>query len=225
MSEQIGYQGFCSGILNARIPSDVYIDMDDFRDIPNSWAFTQATAGEYSLDADEENGVLLLDSGSTTEAQGLQGQKILAAFKPEVGRTIWFETRVKVTGISNLNAELFIGLAAIDDTVIAASAVSTSNHIGFSSVTDNGILLSNSAKAGSGSTGLGFTVASDTWVKLAIKVTDLTTASFFVNGVFVNAIPTAYIPIVVLTPTFVCQSGGTDQPILHIDYWIGQQTR
>jgi hypothetical protein len=225
MSEQIGFVGHLSGIVNARIPADLYIDMDDMNAQPISYTMTQATTGTWELDADAENGVLSLDSNSTTEAQGIQAQKTLASFKPQSGRTIWYEARVKVTGISNLNAELFIGLAEIDTTVIAASALSTSNHIGFSSVTDNGVLLSNSAKAGTGTTSTGVTIASGIWYILGFKVTSLSTVSFFVNGVQVAAMPTANIPIVVLAPTFVCQSGGTDQPVLHVDYVICQQTR
>lgn len=223
--EQIGFVGHLAGIVNARIPADVYIDMDDMNAQPISYTMTQATTGTWEMDADAENGVLSLDSNSTTAAQGIQAQKTLASFKPKAGRAIWYKSKVKVTGIANLNAELFIGLAEIDPTVIAASAVTTNNHIGFSSVTDNGILLANSAKAGTGATTTGTTIVSDTWITLGFKVSGLDSVSFYVNGAQVSALPTANIPIVVLAPTFVCQSGGTDQPVLHVDYVIVEQTR
>ncbi|MFA5381898.1 MAG: hypothetical protein WC356_01945 [Candidatus Micrarchaeia archaeon] len=225
MFEHIGYLGMIDGIINARIPTDMYIDYDDFNSQPPSLTLTQAVTGSWSLDDDAENGVLLLDSGSTTEAQGINAQKSLATFLPKAERNLWFETRVKVSGIDNLNAELFIGLAEIDGTVIAASAVSTANHIGFSSVTDNGVLLANAEKASTGATATGVTIKNDTWVTLGFKVSGLNYITFFVNGVQVSSLPTANIPIVVLSPTFVCQSGGTDQPVLHIDYWVCQQTR
>jgi hypothetical protein len=225
MQEQIGYIGHLSGMINARIPSDVYIDVDDMNAQPISYTMTQATTGTWSLDESAENGVLLLDCNSTTEAQGIQAQKALASFKPKDGRIIWYETKIMVDGISNLNAELFIGLAAIDTTVIAASAVSTANHIAFTSVTDNGILLANSSKASTGSTATALTIKSGTWYTLGFKVTNLDMVSFYVNGSNVASFATANIPIVGLAPTFVCQSGGTDQPVLHIDYVICQQTR
>jgi hypothetical protein len=213
MFEQIGFIGHLSGVVNARVPTDIYIDMDDMNSQPISYTMTQATTGTWELDADAENGVLSLDSGSTTEAQGIQAQKTLASFLPKAGRDIWFESRIKVTGITNLNAELFIGLAEIDGTVISASAVSTSNHIGFSSTTDDGILLSNSEKAGTGATSTGTVIKSDTWTTLGFKVSGLNNVTFYVNGAQISALPSANIPIVVLAPTFVCQSGGTDQPV------------
>jgi hypothetical protein len=225
MNQQIGYVGMMDGIVNARIPFDMYVDYDDFNSQPISFTMTQATVGEWSLDDDAENGVLLLDSDSTTVTQGINAQKSLATFLPKAGRNIWFETRVKVTGIDNLNAELFMGLAEIDGTVIAASTVSTANHIGFSSVTDDGILLANAEKAGTGATDTGVTIKNDTWYTLGFKVTGLDYVTFYVNNVKCGSLPTANIPIVVLAPTFVCQSGGTDQPILNVDYWVCQQTR
>jgi hypothetical protein len=225
MYEQIGFMGHLSGKVNAKIPADMYIDVDDMNSQPISYTITQATTGTWELDADAENGVLSIDSNSTTEAQGLQFQKSLASFLPKADRNLWFEARVKVTGITNLNAELFIGLAEIDSTVIAASAVHTSNHIGFSSVTDDGVLLANAEKAGTGATNTGVTIKADTWYRLGFKVSGLTSVSFFVNDQYVSALPAANIPIVVLAPTFVCQSGGTDQPVLHVDYVICQQTR
>uniref|UniRef100_A0A6M3XGL9 SO2946-like C-terminal domain-containing protein n=1 Tax=viral metagenome TaxID=1070528 RepID=A0A6M3XGL9_9ZZZZ len=225
MFEQIGFVGHLSGKVNAKIPADMYIDVDDMNSQPISYTMTQATTGTWELDADAENGVLSLDCNSTTETQGIQAQKTLASFLPKAGRNIWFEARVKVTGIANLNAELFIGLAEIDTTVIAASAVSTANHLGFSSVTDDCILLANAEKAGTGATTTGVTIKADTWYRFGFKVSGLTSVSFYVNDAYVSALPTANIPIVVLAPTFVCQSGGTDQPVLHVDYVICQQTR
>jgi hypothetical protein len=225
MFQPIGFVGMLDGIVNARIPTDMYIDYDDFNSQPPSLTLTQAVTGSWSLDEDGENGVLLLDSGSTSATQGINAQKSLATFIPKADRTLWFESRVKVSGITNLNAELFIGLAEIDGTVISASAVSTANHIGFSSVTDDGVLLANAEKAGTGATDTGVTIKNDTWVTLGFKVTGLDYVTFYVNGVKSGSLPTANIPIVVLAPTFVCQSGGTDQPVLHIDYWVCQQTR
>jgi hypothetical protein len=86
-------------------------------------------------------------------------------------------------------------------------------------------LLANAEKASIGATTTGVTIKNDTWVTLGFKVSGLNYITFFVNGVQVSSLPTANIPIVVLSPTFVCQSGGTDQPVLHIDYWVCQQTR
>ena len=226
--EDIGLLSKCEGVISPRQYISSFIDGDDFVTSPiddEDYAFTNATAGTMALDPAAENGVLLLDSASTTAAQGAQIQRPAASFKPKAGRKIWFETRVKVADTAT-GPELFIGLAEIDTTIIASSAVSTENHIGFSSVTDDNVLLANSEKATAGTTATGTTAVEATWVTLGIKVDGLDKVSFYVDGDIVSQITTtANIPIVELAPSFVCQSGGTTDPILHIDYWICQQTR
>jgi hypothetical protein len=61
------------------------------------------------------------------------------------------------------------------------------------------------------------TFVDDAWVKLGFKVTGTTKVEFFVNGVLVGTI-TANIPTTELRPSLVCQSGGTTDPIVHIDW-------
>lgn len=226
--EKIGLAGFLAGYQNPSVPRDIFVDMDDFVTTPiddEDYAFTNATAGTMALDAAGENGVLLLDCNSTTATQGAQMQRPAASFKPEAGRNIYFETYVKVAD-SATGPKLFIGLAEIDTTIISASAVSTANHIGFSCVTNNNVLLVNSEKATDGETGSCTTLVDDTWVKLGFVVNGVSSIDFYVNDAVVNSITDSdHIPIVGLSPSFVCQSGGTTDPILHIDYWICQQDR
>ncbi len=228
--KNIGQQVQCSGLLNPVDIGDVYYDGDDFQKCPvtdEDYTLTQATQGTMSLSAGADNGVLLLDCNSATTTQGAQMQRVAASFTPKAGRMIWFEARIKVadTGSLATAGEIFAGLAEIDTSIIDTSAVSTSNHIGFSSVTDNGILLSNSEKAGAGTTSTGTTIAEDTWVVLGFKVTGLDTIDFYVNGVWVAQHTTDNIPIVAMAPSFVMQSSGTTDPIMHIDYWECMQTR
>jgi hypothetical protein len=228
--KNLGMQVQCGGILNPVDINDVYFDYDDFQKCPvtaEDYTLTQATTGAMALSAGADNGVLELDSNSATTTQGANLQRIAASFTPKAGRTIWFETRLKIADTGSLATcgEIFAGLAAMDTTIIGTSAVSTSNHIGFSSVTDNGILLSNSEKADAGTTSTGTTIAEDTYVTLGFKVEGLDTIDFYVNGVLVATHVTANIPIVALAPSFVMQSSGTTDPIMHIDYWACMQTR
>lgn len=180
------------------------------------WVLTQATAGSAAKSTTMQ-GVLSIDSGSTTATQGANVQRAKSMFIPAAGKDIWAEFQVKFTGVGALNVELFVGLAEIDTTIIGSSAVSTSNHIGWQSVTDDGVVLFDCEKATAATTAAATTIVSDTWVRLGFKVTGVTSIQQYINGVATgSAIATANIPIVALYPSFVCQSGGTDQPVMHV---------
>jgi hypothetical protein len=180
------------------------------------YVLTQATAGSAAISTTYP-GTLSIDSGSTTSTHGANVQRAKSAFVPAASKDIWAEFRVSFTGVGALNVETFVGLAEIDTTVIGSSAVSTDNHIGWSSVTDDGILLFNCEKATAGTTAAATTIVSATVVRLGFYVNGVTSIQQYINGVATgSAISTTNIPIVRLAPTFVCQSGGTDQPVLHV---------
>ncbi len=180
------------------------------------YVLTQATAGSAAISSTVP-GCLSIDSGSTTSPQGANVQRVKSAFIPAAGKHIWVEVRVKFTGVGALNVETAIGLFEIDTTVIAASAVSTANGIGWTSVTDDGVLLFDTEKASASATQAATTIVSDTFVNLGFVVNGVTSITQYINGVATGtAVATANIPIVALYPTFVCQSGGTDQPVLHV---------
>ena len=227
--EKFGFTGKMPGVADALMFEDMFIDGDDFVTqlvTAEDYAETNATAGTADIDPAGDNGVLLLDSNSATVTQGIQIQRPAANFVPKAGRTIFFEARVKVADTFD-EAQLFIGLGNIETAIIASSTVATTSHIAFTTVTDDGILLSNIEKAGVGDTGTGTTIAEDTWVTLGFKVNGLTDVTFYVNGaaVYKNTTTTA-IPNVALSPSFVCQSGaGATDPIMHLDYWKCAQTR
>lgn len=179
------------------------------------WVLTQATTGAAAIST-AAPGVLELDSNSTTAAQGATLQHQKAVFIPAAGKHIWAEFNVKVVDTYD-KAELFIGLSELDTTLIAASANSSANHIGWQCVTDDGVLLFSAEKAGTGATKAAVTIAEATYVKLGFYVNGVTEVEQYVNNVLVGTNHvTANIPIVALYPSFVCQSGGTNDPILHI---------
>ena len=180
------------------------------------YVLTQATAGSAAKSTTVP-GTLSIDSGSTTVTQGANVQRLKSGFIPAANKSIWAEFRVKYTGVGALNVETFVGFAASDTAVITASAVAVDNHMGWSSVTDDGVLLFDSDKAATGTTAAATTIVSDTFVKLGLFYDGVAdTLQQYINGVAVGtAIATTYIPKVVVYPTLVCQSGGTDQPVLH----------
>jgi hypothetical protein len=193
--------------------------VDDFvsKDELEHYTATQATAGTFALD-DAKGGVVLADCGSTTATQGINVQRATTVgecFNAQYGK-LYFEALIKAADIAT-GPEFFLGLAVIDTTVIATSALSAQS-IGFSSVTDDGVLLSGTKDGTSAATGTGTTLVADTWVKLGFIAHENSKVDFYVDGVKVNT-ETTYIPTTEMVPTLVCQSGGTTDPIVHVD-WI-----
>ena len=179
------------------------------------YLLTQATQGTGAIST-ADTGVLELDSNSGTVTQGANLQRIKSAFLPAASRDIWAEFEFKIVDTFD-NCELFVGLSELDTTLIATSANSSANHVGFQCVTDDGVVLFTSEKATAGTTSACVTLAEATYVKLGFKITGVTSAQQYVNGVATGtAHATAYIPIVALYPSFVCQSGGAADPIMHL---------
>lgn len=180
------------------------------------YVLTAATAGTAAISTTAP-GTLSIDSASTTAAQGANVQRVKSAFIPAAGKDIWAEFNVSFTGVANLNVEAAVGLFEIDTSIIAASDVSTANGIGWTSVTDDGILLFDTEKATAAATQAATTIVSATKVRLGFYVEGVTGITQYINGVPVGSVVgTANIPIVALYPSFVCQSGGTDQPVMHV---------
>jgi hypothetical protein len=176
------------------------------------YILTQATAGTAAMST-SISCALAINSGSTTSTQGVNLQRAKSAFVPAAGKDIWFETTFQTTFPTFL--EVFAGLAELDTTIIATSAISTSNHIGWYSVTDDGVLLFGANKAAAAATKSAATLASATNIKLGFKVNGITSIDQYINGVLTGtAHATANVPIVALYPSFVVQSAGTSQPVL-----------
>lgn len=179
------------------------------------YVLTAATAGTAAVST-AAPGVLELDSASTTAAQGATLQHNKAVFVPAAGKHIWAEFKFKIVDTFD-KAEIFVGLSELDTTLIAGSANSSANHIGWQCVTDDGVLLFTSEKAGAGATKACATLVEDTYIRLGFYVNGVTEVEQYVNGVLTGVNhATANVPIVALYPSFVCQSGGTNDPIMHL---------
>lgn len=223
----------CPWLSALQDPGVGYGIFDDFLDLPTGkYTATQATAGTFALD-DAAGGVALADCNSTTVVQGINVQLNSTTgeiFTPAAGKTLWFETRIKIADTAT-GPELFVGLHEIDTTIIATSALSGSNMIGFSSVTDNNVILFVAEKATAANTEACTTMVDDTWINLGFKVYE--DAGALVCDQWINGVQqasttqqvAANIPVVAMTPSFVCQSGGTTDPILHIDWYRCFQLR
>lgn len=190
--------------------------------VAGSWCLTNATSGTAALDAAAKGGVLLLDSAAATNNQGAQiqfgGAAGVASFIASANSKIYYEARIKAADIGSTTVQIFAGLAEVDTTLFASAANSTANHVGFEAINTTSLSYVHE-KAGTrvSDTSAG-TIADDTYIKVGFLINGLTSITPFVDGV-AGTVQTASIPIVEMTPSFVCHSSGTTDPILHVD-WV-----
>lgn len=179
---------------------------------------TAATTGTAVISTTVQ-GALFIDAGATTDNQGFNLQRLKSMFIPASGKSIWAEFKVALTATTPpvTRAQLFVGLAASDTTIIASGAQSTNNRIGWQ-IEDGGLLVTTFTcdKAGTATTATGPTLVDATAIKLGLFYDGTAdTVQQYVNGVATGtAIATTYIPKLAVYPSFVCQSDGTDRPNL-----------
>ena len=190
-------------------------DQYDVTTTEGEYLASQATSGTAAIST-AEGGVLEIDSGAATATQGINLQHQKAAFVPAAGKDIWAEFDFKIVDTFD-KVEIFVGLSELDTAIIDTSANASVNHIGWQCVTDDGVLLATSEKATAGATKAAATIAEATNIRLGFFVSGVTSVQQYIDGVSVGAaFATANIPIVALYPSFVCQSGGTNDPIMHL---------
>lgn len=185
------------------------------------YVLTAATSGTGAVSTTYP-GCLALDAGAATSTQGVNLQRIKSVFLPATGKDLWFECTARMT--TTVVSELFIGLAAIDTTIIGSSAMTTNNHIGWSSITDDGVMLFDCDKAGTGTTAAATTISTSAFIRFGFKYDGTAdTIQQYINGVATGtAIATTYVPKAAIYPSFVCQAAGTGQPVLNIAYRVFQ---
>ena len=181
----------------------------------DGYTITQVNSGTISTVADEEGGVLLVDSGGHTSADdGVNVQLTNCMVKPAAGRIIRFETRVKFNDNSANTSQFAIGLAGIDTTVIAAGvlddtvdkalwfhhAATTADKMSVCAARTNAEDI-DADKA---------TTVDDTYIKLGFVINGITNVQWYANGVLVHTSDVAAnIPNAVMCLTFVAQVEGT----------------
>ena len=137
---------------------------------------------------------------------------------PAAGKDIWYETEIKVVDTFD-KIELFAGLSEVDTAIIDGTpSMASTNILAFYCVTGDGVLLFAGEKAGTASDLITTaTIEEATYIDIGFRTKGITSAQAYINGVKYGApIATAGIPIVKLVPSFVCQSFGTNDPILHV---------
>lgn len=183
------------------------------------WVLTQASSGTAAISTTVP-GALLIDAGATTQHQGVNLQRTKTAFVPAANKSIWAEFNVLLTATTPpvTKWQGFVGLAAADTTLLPSGALTaTVNAIGWYTLTTENLALTFwSDKAGVNTTKTGTTLVAATAVKLGFRYDGVAdTVQQYINGVATGTtIATANIPKLVMYPSIVCQSDGTDRPNL-----------
>jgi hypothetical protein len=219
--------------LNAAMhdPGVAHVIMEDFNNNDAAtmagYTVTQQGAGTFAL-TDEVGGVVLADCDSGTQHQGVNVQKLGLPFKPAAGKDIWYECRFKVEDTAT-TAQIFVGLADIDATLLPNGALdANADYVGLSVLTTlAGVSELSACKATNQEEVTGIkTLVTGEYVKFGFKISGVDTIEYWIDDVKGSStLLTTAIPIVDLTPTFVCQTDSTTDPILHIDYFKCVQIR
>lgn len=212
-------------------PGMAHVIFEDFNNIDAAtlagYTATQATSGTWAL-TDEVGGVALADSGAGVQHQGINVQKLGLSLKPAADKDIWFEARFKVVD-SATTAQVFVGLADIDGTLLPSGALdANADYVGLTVLTTlAGVAELSACKATAQGQVTGIkTLVEDTYVKFGFKINGVTSIEYWIDDVKGSStLLTANIPIVDMTPTIVCQCDSTTDPILHLDYFKCVQIR
>jgi hypothetical protein len=184
------------------------------------YLLTAATSGSAAIST-TQIGTLSIDSGATTAAQGANVQRLKSMWIPAASKDLWAEFRISLTATTPpvTKGQIYVGLAASDTTIIASGSQSTNNRIGWQIETAGLLQMTFTCdKAGTATTKTGPLLVAATAVRLGFRYDGTAdTVQQYINGVASGtAVATANVPKLAMYPSFVCQSDGTDEPILNI---------
>jgi len=154
----------------------------------DGYIITAVTSGGISAKS-TQGGQLLVDSqGNASADDGVNVQLPNCAVLPAAGKTIYFEARVAM--VDTGDDQYFIGLAAIDTTLIAAGILDdVVDKVGFfriaASTADKISVVTARTSAEDVDADKG-DIADNTFVKLGFVIDGLTTVKWYVNGVLVH---------------------------------------
>ena len=198
---------------------EVYDDFISTPDVTNLWTADNVGTGTTTYDAATAGGVLLLTCQATTDDACEQLTRKGAGFLLAAGKTIWYETRLKIVG--DVQSEHSFGLVADGEDLTAVADVLPADGISFST---QDATLAAALTVSKGGTDTGavagvHTLVSGTYVTLGLLIDGVTSVTPYVNGTAGTA-ATATIPDDEhLAPYFLVRNGdATTQQVLHVDY-------
>jgi hypothetical protein len=198
-------------------PSQYHTYMEDFDAFlltdgtAAQWTVTAASTGTAALTA--VNGGALLLTAANTDEDLIQAQRTTATWLPEAGKKTFFKARLKVSTAAL--TDIFIGLSVIDTSLIAASALGTTECMGFfKAATDTTLSFYNRLNGTTGSTSatsIG-TVADNTYFTVGFYYDGVDKVYYAFNDVIYGSVSgsATYLPNTVMSPAVAIAQEGTD---------------
>lgn len=221
------------GDLKAPDPSKYHMWFEDF----DQFLLTDGTTAQYTVTAASTgtaaltavNGGALLLTAANTDEDLIQVQRTTATYLPEVGKKTFFKARLKLS-VAALT-DLFIGLSVIDTSLIAASAIGTTEAMGFfKAATDTSLTFYNRLDGTTGSTSASSigTVANDTYFTVSFLYDGVDKVYYAFNDVVLGSVSgaAAYLPNTIMSPSIaIAQEGTGGAGTCTVDYVMVAQER
>lgn len=214
----------CPSPMDPNYKSQVFEFFDDFLSFDptaavGDWPETVVGTGTQARLADVAGGVLRLSCQATTDDACEQMQFVSDPFKLAAGKTLWYETRVKITG--DVQSEHSFGLSALGEDLTAVADVLPADGVSFSTQDASLAAALTASKDGTNTGAVAgvHTLVTAAWVVLGFKIVGLTSITPYVNGVAGTAAVATFCDDESLAPYFLVRNGdATTTQILDIDY-------
>lgn len=191
------------------------------------WTVTAGSTGTAALSA-ANNGTLVLTSANTDEDL-IQAQRTNATWLPVAGKKTFFKARLKV--LTAAATDFFVGLSVVDTSLISASAIGTTECMGFfKAAAATTCTFYNRLDGTTGSTSASSigTVADDTFFTVGFYYDGVDKVYYAFNDVILGSVSGAatYLPNTVMTPSVaLAQEGTPGAQTLTLDYIFVAQER
>jgi hypothetical protein len=191
------------------------------------WTVTAASTGTAALTA--VNGGALLLTAANTDEDLIQAQRTSATWLPAAGKKTFFKARLKV--LTAAATDFFVGLSVIDASLIAASAIGTTECMGFfKAAAATSCTFYNRLDGTTGSTSASSigTVADDTYFTVGFYYDGASKVYYMFNDVILGYVSGAstYLPNTVMSPSIaLTQEGTPGAQTLTLDYMFVAQER
>ena len=215
----------CPSRLDPNFASVAYELFDDFTEYDNTatvgnWAMTEAGTCTDVLDDVTAGGIVILSTQTTTDDAAVQITHAGAGFKLAAGKTLWFEARVRFTGVAT-TSEVSLGLVNSGEDLIAVGDVLPQDGISFSMQNGAAAMAFTCSMDGTntGAVAAVHTLVTTAWTTFGFLVSGITSVTPYVNGVAGTAATATLCTDELLTPYFLVRNGNaTGARTLEIDY-------
>ncbi len=189
----------------------------------NDWTITTTEAGAgdatEAIAADEIGGALLITNDAADDDND-QLQLVQDNWKLAAGKRLWFEARLKISDATQ--ADLFVGLATTDTTLIAGTTDSVSFRKADGSTALSFVTEDNTTETTTSSVA---TVAADTYMKLGFYWDGVNTVRAFVNRSLVATHTSNIEQTNKMAISLALQNGEAVAKTMTVDYIYAAQER